>query len=359
LVKMAESHARAGVIQFHNPMDLGDVFDLELYEKLAHHTLTRSDIHGLLFIHNYQGIFDAEGSRQLVRSLGRLMQSVGKPIAVCVFTMHKELEYNRKNAGYPIFTDPRDAVRALAWNRDFYPHPRQVFATHRPAAMDQDGARGLLSACGDGLVPPQVLGSAMNCYGISTVPWALVHSADEAAAAAAQLGFPVVLKTAALHVVHKTDAGAVRLHVHDEATVRAVYEDLCPFGSEVLVQKMAGSGMEWIIGGRQDDNFGPVIVVGLGGIYVEVFKETNLGIGPLDRDQARELVQRCRGAIMLRGARGQRPLDEEALVDALVRVSWLLHDFPQIRELDLNPVRVYESGCEALDWRAVISRNKT
>lgn len=356
LVKMAESHARAGVIQFHNPMDLGDVFDLELYEKLAHQTLMGSDIHGLLFIHNYQGIFDAEGSRQLVRRLGNVMRTVGKPIAVCVFTMHKELEYNRKSAGYPIFTDPRDAVRALAWNRDFSPKPRHVFSTQKPPGVDEEGARRILSAFGEGPVDPDLLASALACYGVPMVPWAVVDSAHAAVEAARRLGFPVVLKTAGHEVVHKSDAGAVRLHVTDEEAVRSAYGELAAFGPRVLVQKMADPGMEWIVGGRQDNHFGPVVVVGIGGIYVEVLKETALGIAPVDDEQARELVHKCRGAALLRGVRGQKPLDEDALVDVLVRLSWFLHDFPQVRELDMNPVRVYEVGCEVLDWRAVVSR---
>lgn len=355
LVQMAEAHARAGVIQFHNPMDLGDVFDLELYEKLAQETLSRADIEGLLFIHNYQGIFDAEGSRQLVTRLGHLMRTSGKPIAVCVFTMQKELEYNRRSADYPIFTDPRDAVRALAWNRDFSDRPQSVFSSQRPRGMDTEGARRLLASAPQGPLAPDLLASALACYGIPLVPWAVAESAEEAAAAAARLGFPVVMKTAAPEVVHKTDVGGVRLSLTDDAKVRDAYASLLPLGRRVLVQRMADSGMEWIVGGRQDDHFGPVILVGRGGIYVEVLKESALGIGPLETAQARALVHQCRGSVLLHGVRGQKPLDEKALVDVLERVSWFLYDFPQVRELDMNPVRVYEAGCAALDWRATMS----
>uniref|UniRef100_A0A832A6S4 ATP-grasp domain-containing protein n=1 Tax=Desulfacinum infernum TaxID=35837 RepID=A0A832A6S4_9BACT len=356
LVKMAESHARAGVIQFHNPMDLGDVFDLELYEKLARHTVARPDIDGLLFIHNYQGIFDAEGSRQLVKSLGRLMAEAQKPIAVCVFTMHKELELNRKSAGYPLFTDPRDALRALAWNRDFGGKPRRVFADERPHGVDPEKTRRALAASAEGPVAPDALAAALAGYGIATVPWAVAADEEEAAACARRLGFPVAVKTAALQVVHKTDVGAVALDLPHEEAVRDAYRRLARFGPTVLVQKMASPGMEWIIGGRQDENFGPVVLVGLGGVYVEVFKETAMGIGPLDKEQARELVERCRGAALLRGVRGRPPLHEDALLETIVRLSWFLYDCPQIAEVDMNPVRVDEQGCMALDWRAVVRK---
>lgn len=356
LVKMAESHARAGVIQFHNPMDLGDVFDLELYEKLARQTLARADIDGLLFIHNYQGIFDAEGSRQLVKSLGRLMAEAQKPIAVCVFTMHNELQLNRKTAGYPLFTDPRDAMRALAWNRDWGAKPRRVFAQERPHGTDPEKAHRALAETAEGPVPPDALAVALAAYGMATVPWAVAEDEDAAAACARRLSFPVAVKTAAIQVVHKTDVGAVALDLADEGAVREAYRRLARFGPTVLVQKMADPGMEWIVGGRQDKNFGPVVLVGLGGVYVEVFKETAMGIGPLDKEQARELVERCRGAALLRGVRGRKPLHEDALLETIVRLSWFLYDFPQIAEVDMNPVRVDAQGCMALDWRAVLRK---
>ena len=357
LVKMAESHARAGVIQFHNPMDLGDVFDLELYEKLARQTVARADIDGLLFIHNYQGIFDAEGSRHLLKSLGRLMVEAQKPIAVCVFTMHKELELNRKSAGYPLFTDPRDALRALAWNRDFGASPRRVFSDVRPHGVDPEKTRRVLAATPEGPVAPEALAVALSGYGIATVPWAVAANEADAAACARRLGFPVAVKTASPHVVHKTDVGAVALDLAHEEAVRDAYRHLAAFGPTVLVQKMAAPGMEWIVGGRQDKNFGPVVLVGLGGVYVEVFKETAMGIGPLDKEQARELVEQCRGAALLRGVRGRPPLDEDALLETIVRLSWFLYDCPQIAEVDMNPVRVGAHGCVALDWRAVFSKS--
>ena len=123
----------------------------------------------------------------------------------------------------------------------------------------------------------------------------------------------------------------------------------------VLVQKMADPGLEWLVGGRQDPNFGPVLVLGLGGIYVEVFRETTIRIAPIGYEEARRMVAECRGSRLLGGVRGQPPLDERALLEVIVRVSWLLTDFPEIRELDLNPVRIFRSSCLALDWRALRS----
>ncbi len=355
LIRTAEKHARAGVIRFHNPMDLGDVFNLELYKELALATLQREDIHGLLFIHNYQGLFDAEQSRQLVLDLGAIMKRTGKPLALCVFTMHQELDINRKAADFPIFTDPREALKALAWNRDFPGKPRSVFASTPPAGIDRDRAKAILSRNGPGPLAPDHLAELLECYGIPTIPWAIARTAEEAVSAARSLGFPVVLKTAEPQVIHKTEAGAVLLGLQTEGDVRRAYENLSRLGPKVLVQKMAQKESEWLVGGRRDETFGPVVLAGLGGVYVEVFRETSMRIAPIDKEQARAMLNECRGVSLLRGARGRPVLDEDGLLDVVVRVSWLLYDCPRISEIDLNPIGVSQTDCFALDWRAILA----
>jgi hypothetical protein len=163
----------------------------------------------------------------------------------------------------------------------------------------------------------------------------------------------VVLKTAVVDVIHKSDSGGVVLDVMDEASVEKEYGRLTRFGLRAMVQKMAAQGLEWFIGGRQDEGFGPVVVVGLGGVYVEILDETGLRVGPVSREEASRLLDELKGAALLDGARGCPPLDREGLLDVIQRLSWLLWDFPSIRELDCNPIRVYESGYGVLDWRAV------
>ncbi|MBC7358873.1 acetyltransferase [Desulfacinum infernum DSM 9756] len=358
LIEEAERHARAGVIQFHNPMDLGDVFDLDLYKVLAAESIRRDDVDGVLFILNYQGIFDADPCRRLIVELGRIMKVAGKPIAVCVFTMHGELEVNKRAAGYPLFTDPRDALQALAWNRDFRGGPVEVFGTEPPGGIRREEARRLLEGAESGPAAPDLLAQLLDCYGIPVVAWEVAESEEEAVLAASKLGLPVALKTANPHVIHKTDAGGVFLDLTTEEEVRKAYGRLEELGPRVLVQRMAEPGLEWLVGGRRDHTFGPVVIAGLGGIYVEVFRETALRVGPLSPRQARAMLEECRGTALLRGVRGRPKLDEDALVDGVVRLSWLLHDLTEVMELDLNPVRVYEKGWVALDWRATLDNRK-
>jgi acetyltransferase len=221
--------------------------------------------------------------------------------------------------------------------------------------LGREFVRVILETHSPGLIPPEKLASILSSYGIPLVPWQVVENENDAARFACDLGFPVVLKTAAPEVIHKSDSGGVVLEIADEYGARAAYRKLMSLGSRVLVQKMSEPGMEWLIGGRQDPNFGPVLVIGVGGIYVEVFRETAIRIAPISYEEAHRMVEECRGSLLLRGVRGQLPLDHRALVDVIVRISWLLADYPEIRELDLNPVRIFSTGCLALDWRAVFA----
>jgi acetyltransferase len=355
-IELVLAESRAGVIEPHNPLDLGDLFNLPLYLTLASKTLERDDVDGLLFIHNYQGVLDAEDSRKLVRGLGDIIGGCRKPVAVCVFTMQSELEINRKAVRFPIFTDPREAVRALAWNRSLHGRSPLAWSTRRPPGLDPGRAKACLLQCASGPIPSRMLAPLLSAYGMPLIRHRHAASEEEALASAETLGYPLVMKTAQPEVLHKSDAGGVELDLADEPAVREAYRRLLAMGPEVLLQRMADPGLEWFVGGRQDRSFGPIVVTGPGGIYVEVLGETAVRVGPLCEEGARGMLDELKGASLLSGSRGRAVLHREGLADLLTRVSWLLADFPEVRELDLNPVRVYENTCVVLDWRATLSR---
>jgi acetyltransferase len=200
------------------------------------------------------------------------------------------------------------------------------------------------------------LAPLLLAYGIPLIPHG--HGSDETGVVqtAADLGYPLVLKTAQPEVIHKSDVGGVVMGIADERALRQGYRSLLPLGPEVLLQRMADPGLEWFAGGRQDTSFGSVVVTGPGGIYVELLGETAIRVGPLAEEEAASMLSQLRGASLLSGARGRAALNRKGLIDLLVRMSWLLSDFPEIRELDLNPVNVYEDSCTVLDWRASIAR---
>jgi acyl-CoA synthetase (NDP forming) len=188
---------------------------------------------------------------------------------------------------------------------------------------------------------------------------------EEADSAANEIGYPVALKIIAEQISHKSDVGGVQLNIRNSAALAASYEEMMSRIQQahpqakidgVLVQPMAEGGRELILGGKQDPQFGPVVLVGLGGIFVEIFEEVALRVAPISRDDALEMVESLRGAQILKGARGHRPSDIGAVVESLLRLSQLLMDFPEIKEVDINPLRVFvdQEGCRALDARLVL-----
>jgi acyl-CoA synthetase (NDP forming) len=190
-------------------------------------------------------------------------------------------------------------------------------------------------------------------------------SVEEAQQAADEMGYPVAIKVIAEQVSHKSDVGGVQLNLRNRNAVAEAFEDMMARVAKVypqakldgvLVQPMVTGGRELILGGRQDPQFGPVVLVGLGGIFVEIFEEVSVRVTPITWFDAHEMIEELRGAQILKGARGLKPADIEAVVEALLRLSQLLNDFPEIRELDINPLMVFheEGGCLALDARMIL-----
>jgi acyl-CoA synthetase (NDP forming) len=198
--------------------------------------------------------------------------------------------------------------------------------------------------------------------GLPLVAQGLVRSADEAVDAASALGFPVALKLIAAGVTHKSDRGGVRLHVQTPGEVRDVALHLLDIGSglgdpspAVLVQPMARGALELIVGLSRDPTFGPVVAVGLGGTLTELIDDVVLGIPPLSRGQATEMLQAMRGAALLAGYRGSPVVDRESVVELLLKVAKLASD-ENLLEMDLNPVLVgtVGEGCVVVDNRVVL-----
>lgn len=202
--------------------------------------------------------------------------------------------------------------------------------------------------------------------GISVVETVLATSKSKAIEISRELGFPVVLKIASPDVVHKSDVGGVKLDLKTATQVGKAYSDIMKAVRTqypeakiqgVSVQRMARSGVEVIIGMSKDDQFGPVIMFGLGGILVEILKDVSFRIVPLARRDAREMIREIKGYPVLEGYRGQEPVDVSYLEEMILKVSSFIEQHPEIEELDLNPVFVYSDGAVAVDARVIIGRD--
>jgi acetyltransferase len=186
---------------------------------------------------------------------------------------------------------------------------------------------------------------------------------------ARQIGYPVVLKIASPDILHKTDVGGVKVNLRNASEVRDAFElmvyraqryvpDATIWGC--LVQEMAPpGGIEILVGMNRDPQFGPLVTFGLGGIYVETLKDVTFRIAPFSALEAKQMTEEIRARAILDGVRGQPPADKEAIVDILLRIGQLVQDFPEIAELDINPVIVYPEGQGALaiDMRLVLSKD--
>ena len=202
-----------------------------------------------------------------------------------------------------------------------------------------------------------------RAYGIPTPNFIVVRSRDEAASCAAEFGFPVVLKIVSPDILHKTEAGGVVVGLENSEQVEAAYEQILvnvrklvqnPRIEGVLVQSMIPAGVEVIVGGFRDSQFGPTVLFGLGGIFVEVLKDASFRVAPITQLDSKQMIEEIHGYPMLKGVRGQPASDEEAITQILQAASNIMLENSEIQELDLNPVIVHAKGAVVADARILL-----
>lgn len=202
-------------------------------------------------------------------------------------------------------------------------------------------------------------------FGIPVGRNAVVSSVDDAVQAARSLGYPVVLKVVSPDISHKTDVGGVKVGIKDDEGVRTAYGEIIKNVGKrqpdarregIFVEEMATPSREVIVGGLRDIQFGPVVMFGLGGIFVEVFKDVAFRIAPVEEFEALDMVCEVKGSKILKGYRNTEPLDVSALVRIIMKVSDMMVSLDEIKEIDLNPVLVYPEGLRAVDARVILGR---
>ncbi|RJS70155.1 acetyl-CoA synthetase [Candidatus Bathyarchaeota archaeon] len=200
-------------------------------------------------------------------------------------------------------------------------------------------------------------------YGIPVTDFRIAKNEAEAVSFADEIGYPVVLKIISPDVIHKSDVGGVIVGLKTAEDVRNAYKQIMenvknhkPNAKIVgmLVQEMAPSSTEIIVGAIKDPQFGPALMFGLGGIFVEVLKDVTFRIAPLTRDEAEEMIKEVRAYPLLKGYRNTPPADIEAIVNILLNTSRLVMEHQEIKELDLNPIMVYEKGAKTVDARIIL-----
>ncbi len=278
-----------------------------------------------------------------------------KPVAVVVETYAKNyaLIDKLRASGLPVYEFPEDGARALAAMneyRELRDRPREA----PPAlAVEREAAAAILAKYegSDAYLPQTEAFAVLDAYGIPTPKLAAIENEAGLAGAAAQVGFPCVLKVDAADVVHKSDEGGVVLGINDEAELAEAFgrmsKQFAGREARYLLMEQKEPGREVILGAKAAPGLGSLVMFGLGGVFVEVMKDVVVSVAPLSRPEAAAAMRRIQGFPVLAGLRGEAPVDLEVVEDLLLRLSRLAADFPGITEMDLNPVLVYPAGTAA------------
>jgi 4-hydroxybutyrate---CoA ligase (ADP-forming) len=208
----------------------------------------------------------------------------------------------------------------------------------------------------------------LSAYGFNTPKSVVASTEDECVNATKKVGYPAVMKIVSPDIIHKSDTGGVKIGLRTDEEIRAAFKTTIDNARKykpgttiegILLQEMIGSGKEIIIGTKQDPIFGPLIMFGLGGIYVQVFKDVVFRLAPISRREGLKMIESIKSVELLKGVRGERPSDLKAIANNLQRLSQLVTDFPEIEEFDINPLMVLEEGKGAItvDVRIGLKRN--
>jgi acetyltransferase len=350
-----------------NPVDvIGDATS-KRYAAVLEQAVKDPNIDAMLVILTPQAMTDVERTAEVVIATA---QSTDKPV-IASFMGEARIRTavgKLKEASVPNFPYPELAVKAfrrLADHRAW----KDARAEEPPSTWyDFDSAHATISGLlgrGDYQVGEDDAAAVLSYYGFRFPRRILARTAKDAAAAAEKLGLPVVMKIASPDILHKTDVGGVRVNVRTAKEAEEVFLETTTnarrhmpdaFIRGVAVSEMITGGKEVILGVTCDRTFGHMIMAGLGGIYVEVLKDVSFRIVPVSPRDALSMVNELRTVGLLRGARGERPADIDAVASAIVNLSSLVADFPEIQELDINPLMVMERGAVAVDARIIFTR---
>lgn len=301
----------------------------------------------------------------MAREIAAVGTTAKKPI-VSVAMTNKEIwaETLRivNESGIPTYDFPETAARVLARMTKYGEFRAQALKEHIEEQIDTDTdkAKKILKKKDRGPLPAEDAFSLLECYGIRTEPWGVAQGIDEAIETAEKIGFPVVLKIDSPEVIHKSDAGGVVLDIRDREglllEIKSMQNAFGPAKQRYLIQSFKPGGIEVIIGAKAEEGTGHVMMFGLGGIYVEVLKDVSFALAPLSAQETDEMVGEVKSYPLLLGARGREGADVGSLKNIMLRLSKLVSDFPQISEIDLNPISAGPSheATAVLDARIIL-----
>ena len=353
--RLALATAVPGEASLGNPVDLLGSATAATYEAVVPHVLADPNVDALIVIFVPPVVAGADEVAAAIRRAVEPSERKKPVVAVVISAEGTPGVLSEPGSPVVALPYPESAARALAFACERSDWLERAPGTTPELDVDSAAARGVVNAAlaesPDSWLPPQQIRTLLEAYGIPLVPERIAHTADEAEAAALELGFPAVVKTA-VPGVHKTDIGGVALDLRDGTQVHDAAELI---GVPVIVQPFLVGGTELLAGAVQDPVFGPLVAFGPGGANAELIGEAGFRIAPLTVLDAQELVLDGKAGRLVAGFRGAAPADAGALIDLLLRLARLVEDIPEIAELDLNPILARPDGCVAVDARVRIS----
>jgi len=353
-IEALASHLPAAA-NLHNPVDvIGDAAS-DRYENALDAVIKDENVDGALVILTPQSMTNVLGTAQAITKIARRSS---KPI-MCVFMGVIDVSAGVKflqEAGIPVFNFPENAAKAFgALYRYAMWMNRQSLAQFKLTHETQKAADIIEKCLAEGKTYLGELDGldVLKCYGLPVLPTELAETEDKAASIAKKIGFPVVMKIVSPQIIHKSDAGGVKVGIKSQKEAKDAFNEIVAnaraFNSEakiegVLIQKMADRGEEVILGMSRYPLFGPLLMFGLGGVFVEVFKDVVFRVAPIGRNEARRMIRKIQGYKLFTGFRGKPVRDVETLERLLVCLSDLVTNHPQVHELDINPLLVHEKG---------------
>ncbi len=351
-----------------NPIDIIGDADHHRYEHALDAVLDDKNVDGAIVISTPQMMTDL---KDIARTVADISSQHEKPVLAC-FMATEDISDSIKifdDARIPHYLFPEAAARAMA-NMSRYARwltrPRTEVKIFQD--IDKEAAARILSKAKEenrSFLPEPEAHAILKAYNFPVLKFKLTKTIEECAQAAKEIGYPVVLKIVSPDVIHKVDFGGVKVGINDEESLRTAYEEILSSvkGHKpdaniwgIFVQEFAPGGKETIIGMNRDPHFGPLIMFGLGGVYVEALKDVTFRLAPIKELGARRMIGEIRGYQILEGFRGEMPSDIASIAECLQRLSMLSLDFKEIKELDINPLMVYElgKGAKVVDARISI-----
>jgi acyl-CoA synthetase (NDP forming) len=342
-----------------NPVDVLATAEAEHFRAAMDVMLDEEQIDSLYINFVTPFFVDTEG---IAKEIVEVNKQSRKPIICNLMTDKRQWAGTMRillDGGVPCYSFPGTAARALVALTRFHEiRSREIGQVTTFDDVDRDNAQRILQrarGAGRKFLSAAEVYELLGAYGIAVADWRVVSTAGEAEKAAAEIGFPVVIKADSEAILHKSDKGGVALNLRHNDSVRRVLKEMQErfqaADLRFLVQKYLPGGKEVVAGAKIEQGLGHLIMFGMGGVYVEVMKDVVFKLAPVTTVEARDMLSSIRAAPLLKGVRGEKGVDEDGIVEIIQRLSQLVTDLPTIKELDLNPIVAYEDRVSVVDAR--------